>query len=196
MHWDLQQMFDQFFNETESSIILVIIDHRKSEQPKKNEVYLGYQLSSSKTSNPAIGWQHNNTPYNWKSTLKCFTVLHHCKTIFLNLEIFTGAILSLFSFLSARQYCVIKNSEQHFLWFLTVFIQEWNNGLDRRANIIHWIWFWLYRWECLLHSKCLPRVMFFILSEFRLRQYRDGDHWEDVPHFTILTFDPDLWFLV
>ena len=26
MHWDLQQMSDQFFNETESSIILVIID--------------------------------------------------------------------------------------------------------------------------------------------------------------------------
>ena len=98
MHWDLQQMFDQFFNETESSIILVIIDHTKSEPPKKNEVYLGYQISSSKTSNPAIGWQHNNTPYNWKSTLKCFTVLHHCKTIFLNLEIFTGAILSLFFF--------------------------------------------------------------------------------------------------
>ena len=141
---------------------------------KKNEVYLGYQLSSSKTSNPAIGWQHNNTPYNWKSTLKCFTVLHHCNTIFLNLEIFTGAILSLFSFLSARQYCVIKKLRATiFLWFLTVFIQEWNNGLDRRANIIHWIWFWLYRWERLLHSKCLPRVMLstVILTHFSFTIY-------------------------
>ena len=38
--------------------------------------------------------------------------------------------------------------------------------------------------------------MFFIWSEFRLRQYRNVDHWEDVPRFTILTFDPYLWFLV
>ena len=113
-------------------------------------------------------------PRNWKSTLKYFTVLHHCKTIFKKFEIFTGAILSLFSFLSARQYCVIKNSEQQYLWFLTVFIPEWNNGLDRRANIIHWIWFWLYRWERLLHSKCLPRVIFwkihFICQELITRR--------------------------
>ena len=37
--------------------------------------------------------------------------------------------------------------------------------------------------------------MFFISSEFRLRQYKDDEHWNDVPRFTILSFDPDLWFL-
>ena len=98
-------------------------------------------------------------PRNWKSTLKYFTVLHHCKTIFKKFEIFTGAILSLFSFLSARQYCVIKKLRATIFMVFDCFIPEWNNGLDRRANIIHWIWFWLYRWERLLHSKCLPRVM-------------------------------------
>ena len=100
---------------------------------KKNEVYLGYQLSSSKTSNPAIGWQHNNTPYNWKSTLKCFTVLHHCKTIFLNLEIFTGAILSLFFFPVGQAVLCNKKTQSNIFYGFWLFlfkneIMDWIEG--------------------------------------------------------------------
>ena len=36
---------------------------------------------------------------------------------------------------------------------------------------------------------------FLIWSEFRLGKYKNDEHWNDVPRFTILSFDPDLWFL-
>ena len=101
---------------------------------KKNEVYLGYQLSSSKTSNPAIGWQHNNTPYNWKSTLKCFTVLHHCKTIFFkSRNIYRSHSFPFFFPVGQAVLCNKKNSEQQFFYGFWLFlfqneIMDWIEG--------------------------------------------------------------------